>query len=77
MKIKPIKNNLTEFTFNSNNQILVSYETPVAAYIDGIYYKTAKKWSRTTNRHLSFWLESVNAVEKEQSFFDNLMAVQA
>jgi hypothetical protein len=77
MKIKPIKNNLTEFTFNPNYQILVSYETPVAAYIDGVYYKTAKNWSKTTNRHLSFWLGGVGAVEKEQGFFDDLMAVQA
>jgi len=77
MNIKPIKNNLTEITTTSNDKILVSYETPVAAHIEGVYYKTAKKWSKTTTRHLSFWLESVKAVEKEQSFFDNLMAVQA
>jgi len=77
MKLKRIKNNLTEITTASNNQILVSYETPVAAHIEGVYYKTAKKWSQTTTRHLSFWLESVKAVEKEQSFFDNLMAVQS
>ena len=77
MKLKRIKNNLTEITTASNDKILVSYETPVAAHIEGVYYRTAKKWSQTTTRPLSFWLESVKAVEKEQSFFDNLMAVQA
>ena len=77
MKIKHLKNNLTEFTIDSNTQVLVSYDTPVAAYLGGVYYKTAKKWSRTTSRHLSFWLESVTAVEKDQSFFDNLLKVTA
>ena len=77
MKLKRIKNNLTEITTASNNQILVSYETPVAAHIEGVYYRTAKKWSKTTTRHLSYWFGGVEAVEKEQSFFDNLLAVQA
>jgi hypothetical protein len=77
MKLKPIKSNLAEITTTSDDQILISYDTPVAARIKGVYYRTAKKWSRTTNRHLSFWLEQVKAVEKDQSFFDDLLAIQA
>ena len=77
MKTKRIKNNLTEITTASNNKILVSYETPVAAHIEGVYYRTAKKWSKTTTRHLSYWFGGVEAEEKDQSFFDDLLAVQA
>jgi hypothetical protein len=77
MKLKRIKPNLTEITTSSDDQILISYKTPVAAHIEGVYYRTAKNWSRTTNRHLSFWLEQVKAVEKDQSFFDNFLAVNA
>jgi hypothetical protein len=77
MKLKPIKQNLAELTTSSDDQILISYDTPVAAYIEGVYYRTAKKWSKTTSRHLSFWLGDVEADEKDQSFFDDLLAVQA
>ena len=76
MKIK-LKSNLTELTTSSNDKIFISYETAVAACIEGVYYKTAKKWSRTTSRHLSFWLEDVEAAEREQIFFDDLLTVNA
>ena len=77
MNIKPITANLTEITTSSKDQILVSYSTPVAARIEGVYYKTSQKFSKTTSRHISKWLESIKATEKEQSFFDNLLAVNA
>ena len=77
MNIKSIASNLTEITTASKDQILVSYSTPVAARIEGAYYKTAQKFSKTSSRHISKWLEKVNAVEKEQSFFDDLLAVKA
>ena len=56
-----------------NANILFSYETPVAAIIDGDYYKTEKKWSRTTTRHINDWLDGDEATEKPQEFFDNLI----
>ena len=77
MNIKPITANLTEITTSSKDQILVSYSTPVAARVEGAYYKTVQKFSKTTSRHISKWLEKVNATEKEQSFFDNLLAIKA
>lgn len=77
MNIKSITANLTEITTASNDQILVSYSTPVAARVEGAYFKTAQKFSKTTSRHISKWLESIKATEKDQSFFDNLLTVTA
>ncbi len=57
----------------SGKQILISYETPVAAYIHGVFYKTSYKWSSTTSRHINKYLGSIDAEEKPQEFFDNLL----
>lgn len=51
--------------------ILFSYGTPVAAYIDGIYYRTRTKRSNTTAAHISRWT-SDTPIEMPQSYFDNL-----
>jgi len=77
MTTKSLTANLTEITTASNDQILVSYNTPVAARVEGAYYKTARKFSKTTSRHISRWLESIKATEKDQSFFNNLLSVTA
>lgn len=70
MNIKPIGSNQTELHIDGAH-ILFSYETPVAAWIDGAYFKTDKKWSRTTSKHINSWTHL--ATEKPQSFFDNLV----
>ena len=58
--------------------VLVSYETPVAARIEGgLFYRTEKKFSRTTSRHITNWLSENNCKDygiKPQSFFDNLLS---
>lgn len=46
---------------HSNMSILVSYQTPVAVRvfqgINGVHlFKTDKKWSTTTSRHINKWL---------------------
>ena len=58
--------------------ILVSYQTPVAACVGGIFYRTSEFWSVTTSRHINQWLRSnaqqPNLVEeKVQSYFDALL----
>ena len=70
MHIKPLGSNKTELTFG-NVQVLFSYETPVACWMNGEYFKTDKKWSRTTSKHINSWVHL--ATEKPQSFFDNLV----
>jgi len=70
MKLTPIQSNMTELTLNNGTQVLFSYQTPVACWIDGQFYKTEKKWSNTTTRHINKWAHC--AVTKPQSYFDEL-----
>jgi hypothetical protein len=70
MQLKPIQSNMTELTLNDGTQVLFSYQTPVACWIDGQFYKTDKKWSNTTTRHINKWAHL--AIAKPQAFFDEL-----
>jgi hypothetical protein len=75
MKLTPLASNMTEITL-SDKRILFSYETPVA-YQDldtvGTYYKTVKKWSTTTTRHISKWLGGNAAKLVSQDYLDDLV----
>lgn len=85
MKVNPIAPNMTEVELTLNNgkeaHVLFSYKTPVACRIldNGVkFYRTEKKWSSTTSRHINKWLgefggpASCNPEVMPQSFFDNL-----
>ena len=74
MNLNPIKANMTELDLCDGTKILFSYRTPVAAVINGLYYKTSFKWSNTTTRHINQWLKGIKAVEMRQDFFDNLIS---
>jgi hypothetical protein len=71
MRIKPIASNMTELLLNDGTQVLFSYETPVASWKDGQFYKTSHKWSNTTTRHINKW--SHCAVSMPQDYFNNLV----
>lgn len=75
MKIKNIGANRIVIEPNDNLSVLVSYETPVAAWISGRgYVKTSKKWSRTTSKHITQWIPMPCKLSEEpQEFFDNLL----
>tara|TARA_R110000764_G_scaffold218067_1_gene305354 strand:+ start:110 stop:391 length:282 start_codon:yes stop_codon:yes gene_type:complete len=74
MKIHNIASNMTQATFQSGLEILFSYSTPVAAKYRGTSFKTTKKWSSTTSRHINKWLEfPAGATPLPQSSFDSLM----
>lgn len=75
MKIRNIGSNMTELE-TEKATVLFSYSTPVAACIhDGSgFFRTAKRWSVTTSKHISKWLDGRNATEKPQEFFDALTA---
>lgn len=68
LKLKPIANNMTEITLPDGKQVLFSYQTPVASWEDGQFYKTDKFWSKTTSRHINKWAHC--AVSKPQTYFD-------
>jgi len=72
MKLTPIQENMTEVEMGTG-KVLFSYKTPVA-YINGLgqHFKTEKKWSATTTRHINKWLNGYKAEEKSQEFFDTL-----
>ena len=72
MHIKPIGANQTELTISPRMQVLFSYETPVAAWIDGQYYKTDIKWSKTTSKHINAWVDTTWVNIKPQEFFNEL-----
>jgi hypothetical protein len=71
MRIKPITSNMTELVLNDGTQVLFSYQTPVASWKDGQFFKTERKWSNTTTRHINKWADC--AISKPQEYFDNLV----
>lgn len=72
-KISPVGSNMTVL-HGKKYDVLFSYETPVAAkdIKTGEVFKTSKKWSVTTSKHISKWLAGEKASEKPQEFFDDL-----
>lgn len=71
MKLKKLGTNQTEITLANGAQVLFSYSTPVAAWIDGQFYKTEQQYSKTTSRHVNAWTHC--AVSKPQEFFNQLV----
>ena len=71
MQLRTIGSNMSQLDLNGY-QILFSYKTPVACLSDNGYYRTSKKWSTTTSRHINKWLDGVLAKEQPQQFFDEL-----
>ena len=64
MKIKNVGSNMTEVEMNGCI-LLYSYETPVAGkntdgwYVGNAMFKTDRKWSVTTSRHINKWFREV------------------
>ena len=79
MILNPLQANMTELS-TEKMTVLFSYKTPVAAMVDeGLgyrFYRTEKRWSNTTSRHIKQWLGIYGKVagEKPQEYFDNLIA---
>lgn len=74
MRLRQLGSNMAEVRLNSGFVVLFSYETPVAAWIEGEgFYKTEKKWSVTTSKHINKWLANADAKLVRQSWLDNLI----
>ena len=56
MKLKPIKSNMNELVLNKDTTILFSYQTPVAGWDEQGAFRTDKKYSKTTTRHINEYL---------------------
>ena len=65
--------NMTEIRYGSN-YVLFSYQTPVA-YMNEAQelFVTAKKYSNTTSKHVSKWLNGRSATKIDQAVIDNLV----
>jgi hypothetical protein len=76
MKVKSLGANKTEI-HQGDFTIFFSYETPVACHIRGQgYFRTSKKWSATTSKHITVWLREQGdplAEQRPQEFFDALL----
>lgn len=58
MEVRAIGSNQTEVETSDGTRILVSYSTPVAAYIAGRgYVRTSEHYSKTTTSHINKWLD--------------------
>lgn len=62
---------------HGDNVYLVSYKTPVAAYVKGVFYRTSTKWSVTTSKHINKWLDGATAQVVDQSVIENWLGWNA
>jgi hypothetical protein len=64
---------MTEVRYGAK-YVLFSYQTPVA-YSDesGACFRTNKKYSNTTSKHISKWLNGRQAIEVSQDTIDQLV----
>ena len=81
MNVKNIGPNQTQVTFPQGMLVLYSYNTPVAVFVSSIcesgiptgWYKTSKKYSKTTIKHINQWYNG-EYQEKDQQWFHNLIS---
>lgn len=74
MRLKTFnKKNASLLVLDEQNEILFSYETPVAALFDGQPVVTDKRYSTTTSRHINEWLGGRDSVCQNQEWFDTLL----
>ena len=64
MDLKKIGNNLVVLTTNHGHEVLYSYETAVAGkFPNGKYFKSSKKYSSATTRHINKYLNGAEAID--------------
>lgn len=74
MRLQIVGPNQTQLNFRDETQVFFSYETPVAAFVpDRGYIKTDRKWSVTTSKHITRWLDGANVESVPQSVLDDLI----
>lgn len=71
--LKALGANKTEVQINGHT-VFFSYNTPVAANLkEGGFVRTATKYSVTTSKHITQWLNGANAKTVDQSEIDALI----
>ncbi len=66
------KGNKREVVYSNGVRILFSYKTPVAGEDEYGFFKTEKKWSVTTTKHITGWARGVTRIvpQKELNQFE-------
>lgn len=73
LALKSIGSNRTQVEVNGHT-VFFSYNTPVAANLkSGGFVKTRTKYSVTTSKHITQWLDGANAEAVDQSEIDALL----
>ena len=73
MKLKNLGSNKTQLDLGNGIVIFFSYQTPVAGCDDEGCFRTDKKWSTTTSKHINQWLSGSNARLVSQNWIDDLV----
>jgi hypothetical protein len=74
VKIKQLAPNQTEIHMDNGTIVFISYETPIAAFVDGYrWVRSAEKYSATTSKHVNKWLSGLNVETVPQVQIDALM----
>ena len=55
MRLQTYGPNMNAIIVRSGFVVLFSFQTPVAFALDGVFFKTKKKFSRTTSKHIAKW----------------------
>lgn len=72
MKLKSVGSNQTEVELGNGVTVFFSYSTAVAAHVPGRgYLRSSTKYSRTTSKHVTQWINGTSA-EVEQEEIDKL-----
>ena len=75
MKIKQLGSNQVELVIPGKARVLFSYNTPVAAFIEGRgWVKTNRFYSVTTSKHINKYLQGLEYETVEQSELDELVS---
>ena len=75
MKVKQLGSNQVEVVIPGKARVLFSYNTPVAAFIEGRgWVKTNRFYSVTTSKHINKYLQGLEYETVEQSELDELVS---
>ena len=74
MRLNRLGANKTELELSDGTTLFFSYNTPVAACLSdgGGFVRTDKRWSVTTSKHITQWLDGATAKTTSQGFLDSL-----
>jgi hypothetical protein len=65
---------MTLLSTGEGNEVLFSYDTPVAGFKHGMgYFKTNEYFSPTTTKHINKYLDSTKAILVNQINIDSLV----